>query len=73
MRYLQKAMDLRLFQQAWKLKSLNETVTENTENIESMQAKLDKHFTVINDIETETHENRERIRIISTSIERFIN
>jgi hypothetical protein len=73
MRYYQHAMKQQLYQQALKLSYLAEEVAENTEDIKRLEAELDKHFTIINDLETKTRENRRSIKIMYTYIEWAIN
>jgi hypothetical protein len=69
MRDYQIAMGNELYQQAVKQNKLDDKVAENTEDIKRMERKLDKHFTIISDLETKTRENRESIKFISSYID----
>jgi uncharacterized coiled-coil protein SlyX/chorismate mutase len=53
-----------LSHQARNLRNLNETVAVNTKDIKKLEAELDKHFSIIGDLETKTQENRKEIKRI---------
>ena len=62
-----------LYQQACNLRNLNETVAVNTNDIKKLEAELDKHFTIISDLETKTHENRKEIKKIYETLTKAIS
>lgn len=72
-REFQFLVDRNLAQQASNLRHLEGTVALNTEDIKKLEEELDKHFTIIRDLETKTHENRQNIKFVyetlSTAIE----
>jgi len=61
-REFQARMFETLSQQAHNLRNLNETVAVNTKDIKKLEAELDKHFSIIGDLETKTQENRKGIK-----------
>jgi hypothetical protein len=65
-------MNRNLIQQGRILGNLQRTVAGNTEDIKKLEARLDKHFTIINDLETKTRENRQMIEIVYRSLSRAI-
>jgi len=71
-REFQIRMDQILAQQASNIRNLQETVAVNTEDIKKLEGELDKHFTIISDLETKTNENRQGIKIIYATLIRAI-
>jgi hypothetical protein len=63
---------MQLSQQASQLWNLKETVAANTEDIKKLEAELDKHFSIISDLETKTQENRREIKNIHKTLIRVI-
>jgi len=62
----------KLAQQASNLSDLEETVAVNTEDIEKLKGELDKHFTIIRDLETKTHENKQVIKYVYATLSKAI-
>ena len=71
-REFQFLMAQHLAQQAFNVKDLEETVAVNTEDIKKLEGELDKHFTIIHDLETKTQENRQGIKFVYEALSKAI-